>query len=81
MTNTMARWGWTRDDAKWTAGIVLAVIFALATLTDTTVAALGLPHVLLKIVPWCRAAAFVVGIVSAQMRRSGLPSKDDAPKP
>lgn len=63
----------TRDDLKLKIGVVVALIVGLATLSEGTVHALGLPLVIVPMLPWCRLAAFVVGLVSAQLGTSPLP--------
>lgn len=71
----------TRDDLKFKIGVGVAVIIGLATLTEGTVHALGLPLAIVPLLPWARLAAFVVGIVSAQLGKSPLQGKTpDAPR-
>lgn len=71
----------TRNDLKLKIGVVVAVIVGLATLSEGMVHALGLPPVIVPFLPWARLAAFVVGIVSAQLGKSPLPGKPSADAP
>lgn len=71
-----------RDSVVWTFGVIAAVIFGLATLdTATAVQSFGIPAAWL---PYLRLAAFVIGIVSAQLGLSPLkkrPVPDPLPDP
>jgi hypothetical protein len=69
----------TRDDLKLKIGVGVAVIVALATLNDTTVRLLGFPIWIVPCLPYCRLAAFVSGIVSAQLGTSPLPGTPSTP--
>lgn len=64
----------TRDDLKLKLGVVLAVLGAIATLSDGM-----LPPALLPYLPWFRLASIVVGVVSAQLGTSPLPGKPPEP--
>lgn len=75
MTKLFASLGWTRDDLKWSLGILASVIIGLAALGDT-VTQYGIPASWL---PYIRLAALVVGIVSGKMATSGLRGKNDPP--
>lgn len=69
----------TRDDLKLKIGVLVAVLVGIATLSDGTVHALGLPAAILPWLPWCRLASYVVGLMSAQMGTSPLPGKPSDP--
>lgn len=71
------RLGWTRDDAKWIVGMIVAIVVGLAALSESTITDLGLPQVLVPALPYFRLAALIVGIVSGKMATSGLPAKRD----
>ena len=64
----------TRDDLKWSIGIVAAVIVGLATL-GTSITDYGIPASWL---PLIRLGALIVGIVSGKLATSPLPGKVDA---
>jgi hypothetical protein len=71
-----------RDSIIWTFGVIAAVIIGLATLdTTTAVQSFGIPATWL---PYLRLAAFIIGIVSAQLGLSPLrkkPVQDLPPDP
>lgn len=71
-----------RDNIIWTFGVIAAVIVGLATLdSQTAVESFGIPATWL---PYLRLAAFVIGIVSAQLGLSPLkkrPVQDLPPDP
>jgi hypothetical protein len=69
----------TRDDLKLKFGVLVAVIVAVAALSEGMIHTLGLPLAIVPWLPWCRLAAFVVGVVSAQMGTSPLPGKPAEP--
>lgn len=69
----------TRDDLKWTAIMVGAVIASLAMLSDTTVQALGLPAAIVPWLPWCRLVTMIAGVVGAKLGNSPLPGKGYTP--
>jgi hypothetical protein len=62
----------TRDDAKWTLIMALAVIAGLALLSDKTVTAMGLPAAITPWLPWCRLITFAAAIIGAKMGNSPL---------
>jgi hypothetical protein len=62
----------TRDDLKWSVGLVGAITVAIAALSDTVVHAFGIPAAAL---PYIKFGAFLVGVVSAYMKTSPLPGK------
>jgi ABC-type transport system substrate-binding protein len=62
-----------RDSIVWTFGVIAAVVVGLATLdTSTAVQTFGIPETWL---PYIRLAAFIIGIVSAQLGLSPLKKK------
>jgi hypothetical protein len=79
IANLFTKFGWSRDDLKWTVGIVIAAVVALATLSEDMVKTLGLPLAVLHWLPWCRLIAFVVGVVSGTMKTSNLFARGQVP--
>lgn len=69
----------TRDDLKLKIGLIVAIIVGLSTLSTGMVQTLGLPNAIIPALPWCRLAAFVIGVVTAHLRSSPLPSKVEQP--
>lgn len=68
-----------RDSFVWVLGVIAAVIVGLATLdTQTAVESFGIPAAAL---PYLRLAAFIVGIVSAQLGWSPLKKRPTDPQP
>lgn len=72
MGNVFTKFGWSRDDAKWTIGMATGIVVGLATLSDSMVVTLGLPTVIIPLLPWCRLVSIIVGITSAKMASSSL---------
>jgi hypothetical protein len=79
IANLFTKFGWSRDDAKWSVAIIIATIVALATLSEDMVKTLGLPLAVLRWLPWCRLIAFVVGVVSGTMKTSNLFARGQVP--
>lgn len=69
----------TRDDVKWTALMILAVIASLAVLSEGVVRELGLPAMIVPWLPWCRLVTMIAGVVGAKLGNSPLPGKNDPP--
>jgi hypothetical protein len=69
LSNFFGIFNWTRDDAKWTYGIIAAIVLGLAALGNA-ITDYGIPATWL---PYMRLAALIVGIISAKMATSGLP--------
>lgn len=78
LANIFTRWGWSRDDLKWTLGMLAAVVVGLAALSDNAAAAVGLPPAIL---PYLRLGALIVGIVSGKMATSNLFGVGNVPPP
>ncbi len=81
LANLFTRFGWSRDDFKWTAGMILSIIVGLATLTDKLVVSMGLPLFVIPALPYCRLVALVVGFTSAKMATSNLFGAGNVPSP
>jgi hypothetical protein len=69
----------TRDDLTLKLGVAGALLVGLATLSEGMVHTLGLPLVIVPALPWIRLAAFLVGLLSAQLGSSPLPGKPADP--
>jgi hypothetical protein len=74
LSTIFTRFGWTRDDVKWTVGVVGGVVVSLAAL-GSSLTDYGIPGTWL---PYLRLGALLVGFVSAKMSTSGLSGQSHA---
>lgn len=66
----------TRESLLWWALLALALIGAVAALSDAAAVALGVPVAAL---PYLRLVAFLTGVGATWAKTSPFPSKHDAP--